>query len=376
VTLRLSANPDKSHSLWLDWLRFLTAFLVLVGHVKWLMVVGYAKVPVTDQSILTAGFFAFTRVAREAVVVFFVLSGFLAGGRAAELAISGRFQLDRYIIDRASRIMVPLVPAVLLTVLVGIYLGKPLSTIQVLGNLASLQGVLVNRLNHNPPLWSLSPEVWLYVLGAAGALFIRRGPSSHWTIPLAVISILMITSMKMGQVLVVYWLLGALAYQSRPEKPSIPMMLAGLTFMALGTVINQLALQSSLKLEIHDAFQSYMVCGRLVLALGVAIVLPQLRGLTLWQDTRFFRSGRFLAAFSYSLYLTHWPVLLVIVPNFAKCTTLTMQTFLQFVAVMVLCLVFAIAFYWAFESRTTVVRQFLNAALESSRKRFQPLAKA
>jgi peptidoglycan/LPS O-acetylase OafA/YrhL len=344
-------------------LRFLTAFLVLVGHIKWLMFVGYAKLPVADQSIWTLWFFLVTRVAREAVVVFFVLSGFLVGGRAVELAMSGKFQLDRYIIDRASRIMVPLVPAVLLTVLVGFYLGKPLPLVQVIGNLASLQGILVNRLNHNPPLWSLSPEVWLYVLGAAGALFIRRGPSSHWTIPLAVISLLALTSMKMGQVMIVYWLLGALAYQSRPARPSVPIILVGMTIMALGAAINQLALQSSLRLEIHDVFQSYMWCGRLILALGVAILLPQLRGLALWQDTSFLRSGRFLAAFSYSLYLTHWPVLLVFIPHFAKCTSLTMQAFLLFVAAMGLCLLFAIVFYWAFERQTTASRQLLNAAL-------------
>jgi peptidoglycan/LPS O-acetylase OafA/YrhL len=376
VTLRLSSAPGDSHSLWLDWLRFLTAFLVLVGHIKWLMFVGYAKLPVADQSIWHTGFFLFTRVAREAVVVFFVLSGFLVGGRAVELAASGKFQLDRYIVDRATRIMVPLVPAVLFTVLVGLYLGKPLSTLQVLGNLASLQGVLVDRLNHNPPLWSLSPEVWLYVLGAAGALFIRRGRSSHLTVPMAVISLLMITSMKMGQVLIVYWLLGALAYQWRTDRPSVRMILAGMMFMALGTALHQLALQSSLRLEIHDVLRPYMLCGRLILALGVAILLPQLRGLTLWQDTSLLRSGRFLAAFSYSLYLTHWPVLLVIVPHFAKCRALTLHTFLLFVEAMSLCLVFAMAFYWAFESRTTAVRQFLSAALDYSKKRFLSPVKA
>jgi peptidoglycan/LPS O-acetylase OafA/YrhL len=68
-------------------------------------------------------FFAATRLGGEAVLLFFVLSGFLVGGRIIRRAKSRTFSLKDYSVDRCSRILLPLIPA---TPAAGTLLRRPM----------------------------------------------------------------------------------------------------------------------------------------------------------------------------------------------------------------------------------------------------------
>ena len=121
-----------------DWLRFLAAAGVLLHHARGASLVDFGALPASQHNLINAGWFAVTRLGHEAVLVFFILSGYLVGGRALDLAMSGRFDLRRYAIDRCVRIGIVLIPAIAFTGLAGYMLGQPVPQQELLGSALSL----------------------------------------------------------------------------------------------------------------------------------------------------------------------------------------------------------------------------------------------
>ena len=79
----LKSNEAPKH-YWLDWLRFAAALTVVVVHVRGALLLPFGSLPVEQRSLPVAALYLLTRIGNEAVVVFFVLSGFLVGGKAFE----------------------------------------------------------------------------------------------------------------------------------------------------------------------------------------------------------------------------------------------------------------------------------------------------
>ena len=96
---------------WLDFARGIAALTVCMGHVRSALFMDYVDLP--DAGLATSLFYAWTGLGREAVMVFFVLSGFLVGG--AVMRAGPAFDWRTYAIARLSRLWVVLVPALLLT---------------------------------------------------------------------------------------------------------------------------------------------------------------------------------------------------------------------------------------------------------------------
>lgn len=97
----------KKHYYWLDSLRFLTAFTVLLVHARASSFVEYGAL--VEKNIYIAVGFAISRLGNEAVLVFFVLSGFFVGGKVIEKTLKGDFSLSQYAVDRSVRIFLPLI---------------------------------------------------------------------------------------------------------------------------------------------------------------------------------------------------------------------------------------------------------------------------
>ncbi|WP_375457868.1 acyltransferase family protein [uncultured Enterovirga sp.] len=163
----------------LDAVRLVAALLVVLGHLRSLFFRSITEV--ADPGLATKLFYLVTGVHREAMILFFVVSGFLIGGRAWQLLARGDFAIGRYVVARFSRIYVVLVPALGVTILIEAigtgYLDqtrlfglRPLELIPVTGgwgwtqlacHLASLQALACPVLGLNPPLWSLAYE-WVF----------------------------------------------------------------------------------------------------------------------------------------------------------------------------------------------------------------------
>ncbi|MBC7685337.1 MAG: acyltransferase, partial [Bdellovibrionales bacterium] len=162
---------DKPFSLYLDVVRFTAAVLVVLSHFVQHGLLG----GVDSHPMLLFG--------REAVIVFFVLSGFVIAYSSAE----GRLSLRQYVLARSARIysvVLPLVAACFLLASVAVaWYGADVNNAYQLKKLhiyAPLHLLFMGELwnlAETPPwlmqYWSLGYEVWYYVLFAIG--FYLRG---------------------------------------------------------------------------------------------------------------------------------------------------------------------------------------------------------
>lgn len=148
---------NSNHLPWLDALRFIAAFMVLLSHSRNDFFLPYGELP----DALVGGdnfvFYTFCRLGHEAVMIFFVISGFLVCGRGLERIHNNNFDVKNYGVDRTVRIGLPLIGAIIFYFVVCQIIGREFSWLTALGNLFSLQGLFVDNLVS--PFWSLSFEV-------------------------------------------------------------------------------------------------------------------------------------------------------------------------------------------------------------------------
>lgn len=189
----------SSASVLFDLLRGLAALFVVGGHWRHVLYVDYPEV--TAYRRLLALPYLLASAGHEAVIVFFVLSGYFVGGSVFRAAEKGQWRWSDYLLRRFARLWIVLVPALLLGLFwdrlgmslghaPGLYLGKGpnqllpydvsayLSPMTFLGNLFFLQTIAVHALGSNGALWSLANEFWYYILFPLGYFGLR--PSSAW----------------------------------------------------------------------------------------------------------------------------------------------------------------------------------------------------
>jgi peptidoglycan/LPS O-acetylase OafA/YrhL len=154
------------------------------GHVRGHFFADYQKV--RDKSPALDFLYFCTGFGHQAVMVFFVLSGFLISSSIVQSLASGRWSWREYAINRSSRLYAVLIPGLLLGLLwdklgislfsaSGVYshplkdFGSAIAQNQLtfsafVGNLFFLQTILCPTFGSNGPLWSLANEFWYYVL--------------------------------------------------------------------------------------------------------------------------------------------------------------------------------------------------------------------
>jgi peptidoglycan/LPS O-acetylase OafA/YrhL len=186
---------ENGNLLFLDGLRGLAALYVMVGHARWLLWEGYSegfqKHPenYTVMNKALVYFFSLFKYGHEAVLFFFVLSGFVIhlryARRMAEQGMAAKFDWGAFVWRRARRLYPPLLAAIVLAFILdsigkangfSIYhQGTPypvvnanvvshLDGITLLGNLAFLMNTYVPVFGCNGPLWSLKFEWWFYMI--------------------------------------------------------------------------------------------------------------------------------------------------------------------------------------------------------------------
>ena len=153
--------------------RWVAAFAVLVGHAGVLINISDIMVGPHGPGVYAWWFLA--AFSHQAVLVFFVISGFLVGGpllrdRARETPF-----LHEYFVDRFGRIYIVMVPALLWTFAIdsvgraafpatGVYdapfFASVFAPIQYLWTLLQQQHLWAAQAGTNGPLWSLACEMW------------------------------------------------------------------------------------------------------------------------------------------------------------------------------------------------------------------------
>lgn len=174
IFLRKSIQDQEScHAILISLLRGLAAIQVAAAHLRAQI---FPSLKGLEDATAWYQALAFvTGFAHQAVVVFFLLSGWLVGGSLLNKLGEPGAMLS-YAIDRVTRLWIVLIPAFVLTLAIGaVTQGVDLTAVSVdrhnefslttfLGNLVGLQDMLVPRFGGNFPLWSLANETWYYVL--------------------------------------------------------------------------------------------------------------------------------------------------------------------------------------------------------------------
>lgn len=302
--MKSNITDKKAHFVWLDTLRFIAAFLVLICHTRNDFFVRYNFLTPDQQGPVTFLFYLLGRLGSEAVFTFFILSGFLVGGPGIERIKKSSFKLKSYIIDRFVRIMIPLLSAILLFLIVASIIHIEINWGRVLGNLFSLQGIICDPLV--TPFWSLSYEVWFYIILASFALIMRKNHLGY-----LLFAICCITYIRMNPLYLLMWLIGAAAYLTRPNKFNKWHFTSSVVMLIIAITLTEITKESkAIPIEFPRFGEGYNLF--LCITMGwfvqqVILLNPKKK----WsKNIELFFSK--LANFSYTLYLTHRIVLLVI----------------------------------------------------------------
>jgi peptidoglycan/LPS O-acetylase OafA/YrhL len=145
----------RVHQTQLDFLRGLAATYVLINHARGAFFIGGEKLLASSHSpldYLSVAMLQLTSLGAEAVILFFVLSGFAMAHSIEHSGSAGQFYLRRII-----RIWPPYVAATLFAALIAGVVGKPFNALAV----AFYQNASTPV---TPQFWSLPYEVAFYVL--------------------------------------------------------------------------------------------------------------------------------------------------------------------------------------------------------------------
>ncbi|TXJ23447.1 MAG: acyltransferase [Chitinophagaceae bacterium] len=177
--------------IFLDGLRGLAALYVMIGHARWLLWEGWGAFRQHPDQYsafekMEVYFFSLFKYGHEAVLFFFVLSGFVIHLKQAKTIAAGKLpSLNGYFVRRVKRIMPPFLFALLLTfvcdkaaqfmdasiyhkvtpdVVANTNISFDHSLLTLAGNLFFFQNTYVPVFGSNAPLWSLKYEWWFYML--------------------------------------------------------------------------------------------------------------------------------------------------------------------------------------------------------------------
>ncbi len=350
-------------------LRGLAALLVLCSHLRNYVFADFGSLAASGP--LTKGFYAATSVGHVAVIVFFAMSGFLVGGKALRDLLAGKWSWRLYLLRRSSRLLIVAGPALVLTYVldhagmaltggagyagaaVERYASWPVhqgalaySWTTFLGNLGFLQTIAVPIFGTNGPTWSLANEFWYYLVFplAAFAVLAREGLGRRGlalALLAACVALLPWPLLVAGSI----WVAGAAAaWLVGRERLAPPLRHPASRLLALAIV----AVGLGVTRRLPESLTGDLVFGFAVaVALPVAVMLPSFG--------RLYRTvARIAAEGSYTLYLTHFPfvTLLVMVGLAPYRFQPGPAGALVYAGLLVAALAWAAAVWWCFERNT------------------------
>jgi peptidoglycan/LPS O-acetylase OafA/YrhL len=357
----------------LDLIRGLSALMVLAAHIRGFVFCDLGEL--ANPNLLTKAFYFLTGIHHQAVMVFFVLSGYFVGGGVLNALKKDRFSWSHYALARLSRLWVVLLPALILTALCDqlgshfapeAYAGKfrnlwmsgpepaqaaNFDTTAFFGNLAFLQNISVPVFGSNGPLWSLANEFWYYVifpLLAGGISLLKKSPVKccAWLLLGGFITGWLPVNISSEGLI---WLLGVVVWligNRLAGRLRVAWITGGFLLFAASLALSKTSSPFGSDYAVGIAFSIWMVA-----LLGV------------WRHLNFLRPlGRYLSEISYTLYVVHFPILFLFAATVLRGKQFTPGAYGYglFGILFAGSIGLATVLYWLFEKRTDRVRLFVS----------------
>lgn len=323
----IPANRDSAFSAWLDLFRALAAFAVLWSHARTLFLASATG----TEPLWVKALYVLSGYGRPAVMVFFVLSGYLVGGTVIRACRDGRWSWGDYLLRRGTRLYVVLIPALVLTLcwdygervrsegltpnndtaianIRSETIREHTSAAIFAGNVMFLQDAFVPPLGSNTPLWSLTNEFWYYLVFPMIWLAVS-GRGFRTSTRIAYLATAALIFILLGRSIALYflvWLLGvgvALLPEIRFLRVSGPRWLCALASVGVGLVAPRF---------VHALPEEWQLFARgMLVGIAFASLLYCLKhNHRPTSAPTFQRVAAFFADFSYTLYLVHLPPLI------------------------------------------------------------------
>jgi peptidoglycan/LPS O-acetylase OafA/YrhL len=367
--LRINNNT----SAFIDLSRWVAAMLVFIMHLRGVYFVDYSEIE--SKTFFTNIFYFITGFGSQSVVIFFVISGYLVGGKSYEQLKLKTFSPKSYFTSRISRIYIVLVPALVLGGALdwlginyfnqsGIYshtfgdggLMQPsdsrLNIRVFLVNLASLQTIAGPVLGSNRALWSLANEWWYYILFPLFAsIFFHK--YKKYSIVISIIIFILLPFKIFLYFLI--WLMGLVAsiIKFKTNSYFLGIILIILIFLSRTVLL-----------------QEFMF---FIIALLYSLILTSMNETKSDKKSPYSRSengklpriayffylfNKKLADFSFSLYAIHFPIIFFIFAVFDvsyQCQP-HLISYLIFIIIFISTYIISYLFFLAFENKTQKIK--------------------
>ncbi len=382
--------------IWLDLVRGISAIAVCAGHLRAALLVDYSALH--EPTKLQALFYFSTGLGHQAVMVFFVLSGLFVGGSI--LKSREEFKLATYSIARLTRLWMVLIPALAVTLLVdnivAIYAPEVLqgaynsawnsgpksaesfsnSALTFLGNILFVQNIFTPVFGTNGPLWSLANEFWYYITFPLLALSVGQcGDSRKLSVRAlgGIAGILLLLFLPDGiRTGFLVWLMGVVVYFACKclSSKRRPFVLICTSTLFLGS----LAYSKSTPWQTAFGVPSDYIVGVCFSMFCVVIAI--------WPPPRGSLFGRAISKiagavseFSYSLYLSHFPFVILIAVfgiGFMKVLPDT-KGLVQFFGWLGVLLFLGMLFWFLFERHTNFIKRKVISRIRRHSSRLAPI---
>ena len=361
----------------LDLIRGSAALLVVMGHLRSLMFESW-----NGGNIFKIIFYAVTSLGHQAVIVFFVLSGFFV--RGSFIADKNK-DMFKYSIKRISRFYTVLIPALVLTWIIdsiGIYLFKAnalyggysdnyvlkydvasrLNLETLFANMIYLQDIIYPTFGSNGALWSLAYEFWFYIIfPLLWFLFSSNKRNYKIVVFTAIVTMFYFLGLK-GFIYLLIWLIGVLVYSLYKEED-----------------INKKIKQSRYKIILILAFictllmsfvcRTWGLIADLFLGISFGLLLLVILNSKEISSIYLRKIATFIANISFSMYAIHLPILVLIIAFFTKGNVFEFN-FMNLVKYLIIlgCVIGLSFIFWrSFESKTYIVNSYLSKLLRKWR---------
>lgn len=366
-------GTDTQQSVVIALLRGLAALQVAAAHLR--AEVFPSLRSLADPPLVYQGLAFITGFAHQAVVVFFLISGWLVGGSLLN-RIGQPQAVQSYAIDRLTRLWTVLVPALLLMLLIGIVTEAaspaqpsfsrtdPYSWSSYLGNLIGLQTIAVPNFGGNYALWSLANETWYYaqfplLLLACTA----RGPLRQAGYAAA---LLLVTAALPWAISLYFtlWLMGAAFSRVRIRASRTLQAVLLAVLLALSVYYRLTGSNDDL---VPASFVQDLLCSLPFLLLLCTLNDPVAPGAMVWRRTR--SIAHTLSECSFTLYVIHVPMIALLrhlareLHGTDRLAPDAAPDYLVYAGMLALILAAAYGWYRLFEAHTPRVRRKLKQLL-------------